>query len=86
MWPKYAKITDYSIWNENICVVEVFSFDHFNDFGESFIKNLEKLSTDLSIIINLYEHEKIAENRLIDKICEVNYHQFAHKNGYTQQL
>ena len=50
-----------------------------NDFGDYFIKILEKLSTDLPIIINLYEHEKVAENRLINKKCEVDYDQFSRK-------
>ena len=52
-------------------IFEVFSFDHLNDFGGYFIKILEKLSTDISIIINLYKPEKIAENRLINKKCKV---------------
>ena len=48
-----------------------FSFDRLNDFGGYFMKILEKLSTDIWIIINLYKPEKIAENRLINKKCEV---------------
>ena len=42
-----------------------------NDFGDYFMKILEKLSTDIWIIISLYKPEKIAENRLINKKCEV---------------
>ena len=49
---------------------EVFIFDDLNDFDDYFIKILEKLSTDLQIIINLCEHETMAENRPIEKICE----------------
>ena len=71
MLSKHNKITDYSIWNGKICFFEVFSFDHLNDFGDYFIKILEKLFKDLPIIINIYEYEKIAENRLIDNFSHV---------------
>ena len=54
-----------------MCLFEVFSFDHMNDFVDYFIKIIEKLSTDILIIRNLYRPEKIAENRLINKKCEV---------------
>ena len=39
-----------------------------NDFVDYFIKILEKLPTDLPIIINLYEHENAAENRVNSKM------------------
>ena len=67
----HTKTTNSSIWNGKICIFEVFSFDPMNDFGGYFMKILEKLSTDIWIIINLYKPEKIAENRLINKKCEV---------------
>ena len=59
--------------------LKFFSFDDFNNFGDYFIKILEKLSIDLVIIINLYEHKTMAEDRPIDKISEENYHQFYEK-------
>ena len=79
----HTKVTDYSIWNRKICLFEVFSFDHLNDLVDYFIEILEKLSTDLLIIINFYEHEKVAENRLINKSPKVDYARFSQKNSYT---
>ena len=67
MMSKHVKIT------EN-CFFEDLSSEHLNDFGDYFIKILEKSATDLKIIKNLYEHEKVAENRLINKIYDVNYY------------
>ena len=66
---------------------EIFSFANLNDFDDYFIKILENLSTYLAIIIHLCEHEKIAEDRRTDKICEherIIIH--FHKNGYTFRL
>ena len=70
---KHSKITDYSIWNGKTRLFKVFSFDQLSDFVDSFINILEKLSTYMPIIIDLYTREKIAENRRIDKKCEVSY-------------
>ena len=79
MLSKHAMIPDYSILNGKICFFIKYSFEHLNDFGDYFIKILEKLSTYLLVIINVYRHEKIGENRLIGKLCEVYYHPFSQK-------
>ena len=46
-----------------------FSSDNLYDFGDYFIKIIDKLYTNLTNIINLYEHEVMAEDKLIAKIC-----------------
>ena len=56
---------------------EVFSYDNSKDFDDYFIKILEKLSTDLTIIIDIYEHETMADDRVIEKICKEYYHHFS---------